>query len=180
MTLTMNLRQNVTHSVASPLFETPNRGDRRFLTPSAEGNAATASPGTTARATLQLHWDDRNTVDRENDLLSLNGGTPDGLELTNGSGSYVLVVRQKDNSGRLVWFDKSGISGHSIKPSPLEAFRNALADGFITPAAGAFRDFARTEPWLRKMRTKAMLMEIAALNPSPRSVMRSMGLRSDG
>ncbi|MFU2489071.1 hypothetical protein [Thauera sp. WH-1] len=180
MTLTMNLRQNVTHSVASPLFETPNRGVRLFLTPSAEGNAATASPGTTARATLQLHWDDRNTVDRENDLLSLNGGTPDGLELTNGSGSYVLVVRQKDNSGRLVWFDKSGISGHSIKPSPLEAFRNALADGFITPAAGAFRDFARTEPWLRKMRTKAMLMEIAALNPSPRSVMRSMGLRSDG
>lgn len=180
MTLTMNLRQNVTHSVAFPLFETPNRGVRLFLTPSAEGNAATASPGTTARATLQLHWDDRNTVDRENDLLSLNGGTPDGLELTNGSGSYVLVVRQKDNSGRLVWFDKSGISGHSIHSSPLEAFRNALADGFITPAAGAFRDFARTEPWLRKMRTKAMLMEIAALNPSPRSVMRSMGLRSDG
>ena len=180
MTLTMNLRQNVTHSVASPLFETPNRGVRPFLNPFAEGSAATPSPGTTARVTLQLHLDDRNTVDRENDLLSLNGGPPDGLELTNGSGSYVLVVRQKDNSGRLVWFDKSGISGHSIKPSPLEAFRNALADGFVTPAAGAFRDFARTEPWLRKMRTKAMLMEIAALNPSPRSVIRSMGLRSDG
>lgn len=180
MTLTMNLRQNVTHSLALPLFESPNRGDRRFFNLSAQRSAEVLPSWTTAGAHLQLHWNDRNTVDRENDLLSLNGGTPDGLELTNGSGSYVLVVRQKDNSGRLVWFDKSGISGHSIKPSPLEAFRNALADGFITPAAGSFRDFARTEPWLRKMRTKAMLMEIAALNPSPRSVMRSMGLRSDG
>ncbi len=180
MTLTMNLRQNVTHSVASPLFETPNWGVRRFLNPSAESSAPFSSSGMTAGAHLQLHWNDRNIVDRENDLLSLNGGTPDGLELTNGSGAYVLVVKQKDSSGRLVWFDKAGISGHSIEPSPLEAFRNALADGFITPAAGAFRDFARTEPWLRKMRTKAMLMELAALNPSPRSVMSSMGLRSDG
>jgi hypothetical protein len=179
MNLTMNLRQNVPHCLASPLFETPNRGDRRFFNPSAERRLATPSSGTSTGNPLQLHWNDRNIVDREHYLLSLNGGIPEGLELTNGSGSYVLVVRQKDNTGRLVRFDKSGISGHLIQPSPLEALRLAVTESFNEPAAGAFREFARTEPWLRKMRSKEMLMELAALNPSPRSVMRAMGLRSD-
>ncbi len=179
MNLVMNLRQNVPHCLAAPLFETRNRGGRRFFNPSAQRRFATPSYRTSTSSPLQPYWNDRNTVDREHYLLSLNGGIPEGLELTNGSGAYVLVVRQKDNTGRLVWFDKSGISGHSIQPSPLEALRLAVTEAFNEPAAGAFREFARTEPWLRKMRTKEMLMELAALNPSPRSVMSAMGLRSD-
>ncbi len=117
-------------------------------------------------------------MDREHYLLSLNGGIPEGLELTNGSGAYVLVVRQKDNTGTIGLVRQVRHRAVTqIQPSPLEALRLPRLRRRSTNLQRVLSESSRARsPGFGKCAAKEMLMELAALNPSPRSSDECNGL----
>ncbi len=129
---------------------------------------------------LKMMKKDCCDVEHEKRLLALNGGTPEGLELTNGSGSYVLVAVQPDGSGegRLVKFDKAGLNGHAVYASAMEALRVAVDEGYTEEARGTMSALARTDAWIRRMMTKGMASELAALRPNRSSILSALGLKA--
>jgi len=121
-----------------------------------------------------------SSAEDEARLLALNGGVAEGLELTDGTGLFVLVATQPDGGGqgRLVKFDESGLNGHAVYASAMEALRVALDEGYTTEAPGTMKSLSRTDRWVRRMMSKEMASELAALRPSRSSILSALGMKA--
>jgi len=113
-------------------------------------------------------------------LLQGNAGSPVGLELTSGSGQFVLICESVGDqlAGLLLKYGPEGLVDCSRYADPMEALSVALEQGFTENARGTYARFSGTTQWKRGMRDARRMQLLASLGPGAGCVTRAIGIHS--
>jgi len=82
-------------------------------------------------------------------LVPDSSAPPFGLELQSRDDRYAALLPEpsEPNKARLVWFDSSGISGHTVYNDARSAVEDALRNGYTQPVPGTMDALSRHDRW---------------------------------